>query len=149
MQQIATKINFRGYHYAAVELRYEGKTYSTVAEELAKRYHKDFHAQSVRRWFMRGGILETEYLDFASKENERRRQLVFEELKKILPKIPQKFDALLERRDETGREKLDSVTLGTLKVLCEILDFKVKAGPPAEDPLDRFFNRLDRETDNN
>ena len=146
------------YHHEAVELRYSGKPYAEVAAILTEKYKRDFRDATVRRWFMTKGILESEYLDYSKKENERRRNLILEEIKKLLPMIPAKFQQLLERvathpftgaklKDENNQTipKLDTVTVTTLKTLCEILGFKVEAGGEVSDPVDRYFERLDEE----
>jgi hypothetical protein len=149
---------FQKWHYRAVELRYEGKTYEEIVEGIKQEFGKQFHIASIRKWFSRGELLHNEYIDYAKKENERRRQLVLEELKKIAPLIPTKIQELLTSRylvawgkkvvdPETGKPMpmLDSTTVKTLALLAEMLGFKVESNDVAGDPLDEYFDRNDAE----
>src|SRR3990167_9370763 len=140
MPKTATKRSLQAHHHVAIEMRYVGKTYSQIAEDLTAQFKRDFRADVVARWFRSNGILELEYLDYARKENDRRRQFVVEELKKVIPKIPLKFEQLLDRTymipiKKTGEvvntniPQLDIVTVSTLKTLCEILGFKIQDAP--------------------
>ncbi len=147
------------YHYRAVELRYAGKNYPEIAEALTTEFKKDFTHDRMRKWFARKGILETQYLDYAKKENERRRQEIMEEAKKILPLIPQKYHDLLTKRfvinaisgefikDENGKkvEKLDSITVNALRNFCEMLGFKIENADSGGDPLEEYFDRAEEE----
>lgn len=152
-------IKLMAYHFEAVELRYLGQTYGAIAAELQKKYGKDFRDDRVRRWFARDGILEAMYNDYSAKENERRRKLMLAELQKLYPKIPAKFQALLDRVKRhpfTGKElidektnkpieQVDQTTLKTLVALANLLGFKVTALPEDEDPVDRYFDRAEGE----
>ncbi len=139
------KFELRGYHHQAIEFRYEGKTYKEITTLLTEKYQKPFKVDTIRRWFISSGLLEKEYIDYAKKENERRKQFVLEELKKLIPKIPITFDALLGRKDKDGNKKLDAVTIRTLELLCEILNFKVEPGSDTTNPVDEYFDRLEKE----
>lgn len=139
------KFELKGFHYQAIEFRYEGKTYNEITTLLTEKYQKPFKENTVRHWFTSKRFLEKEYIDYAKKENDRRRQVVLEELKKIVPKIPLKFDALLERKGKFGNPILDMVTVSTLKYLCEILNFKVEPGNDMSNPVDEYFDRLEKE----
>jgi len=144
---------FQGYHYKAIEKRYHGKSYLEISTELSAEFNKAIRHQTVRRWFMRGGILESEYVDYCSKENDRRQKAMFQQMKKIVIKIPAKFDELLERQIyakdkqtgeivETGIKQCDMVTVQTLKLIVEMLGLK-EAPKDGEDPLDAYFDRLE------
>lgn len=147
------------YHYKAIEMRYVGKKYEEICEALTLEFKKDFLEQRVRRWFMRGGILEALYDDFAKKENDRRRMQIMEEAKKLLPLIPQKYHDLLTKRfaingitgefikDENGKkvEKLDSITVNALRNFCEMLGFKMQDASDGSDPLEDYFDRAEEE----
>jgi len=156
-----TKSGFKlmSYHYRAVELRYSGTIHKEIAEILRGEFGKNFSDSKVRHWFAGGGLLETYFLDYSRKENERRRNEVIERMKTILPKIPEKFEQLLDRvmvapftgekiiDKETNKPvpQLDSVTINTLKTLCDILGFKITDEGTVEDPLDRYFDRAEQE----
>lgn len=143
------------YHYRAVELRYEGKTYQEIADILTRESHKDFNDSArIRRWFMSGGILEKDYSDYAKKENERRRRVTLEELKKIVPTIPIKFQEVLERKYfyinkktgdivETDKNIVDKTTVTALLGLCKILGFQIDPPEAEDDPLDKYLEKLD------
>jgi len=132
------------YHYEAIEMRYRGLTYKEICKELQKTSPRPVKESTIMNWFSRRGMLGKEYLDYAKKENHRRRQVVLEELKKIVLKIPAKYDALLDRVDSKGGEKLDMVTRATLKDLCELLGFKFEP-EGSSDPLDDYFDRAEQE----
>src|SRR3972149_4244680 len=91
------EVKLMAYHYRAVELRYQGHTFPEVTRTITEEYQKDFKDTRVRNWFTSRGILFRLYLDYARQESERRRQLVLEEMKKLLPKLPQKLQELLDR----------------------------------------------------
>lgn len=131
-QKVPKKFKFRRYHHLAIELRYGGKTYKEIAESLTKIFKVNIRPDRIGHWFASSGILEQPYLDFANKESERSRRLVLEELKKLAPRIPKKLIALLERSDESGKPKLDAVTLGTLKLMCDMFNVNVPLPAPKE-----------------
>src|SRR3990167_7175049 len=107
------------YHFRAVELRYEGKTYHEIMGEIAVQYRKGVQSDTIRKWFGRGGLLEVEYMAYARVENDRRRQMMREELKKLAGKIPIKLEKMLDRIDGTGQP--DMVTLAAVRTLIEVL----------------------------
>lgn len=101
---------------------------------------------------MRGGILEQEYIDYAKKENERRRRVVAEEMKKIIPKIPQKYVEILERSieslDPETVVKRDNVTVKLLKDLCLLLGFKLNEDDSdAESVLAKYLRGIAGDTE--
>ena len=134
----------------AIELRYEGKTYSEISMLLSQKFKFDFKEGTVRKWFQRGGMLELMYLDYARKENDRRRQVIVEELKKVTQVIPEKYSDILNRQltnlDDEGQLKANEVVRKTLKDLCDILGFKIQPDDNADrDPLDDYFSRAEEE----
>lgn len=149
MLQSATKRPLQGFHYAAVELRYQGKTYPSITAVLSETFSRDFKEQSVRRWFADRGLLHEEYLDYATVTNKERRELIVNAMHQLLPLIPRTFEALLNRKDVNGNDKLDMVTLKTLKLLCDYFGvkewFQQELASDKEDPIDAFFKRQDAE----
>lgn len=147
------------YHYEAIEQRYLGNTYPAVAEYLTGKYKRDFNPETVRWWFSQKGYLFDLYIDYAARENERRRRLMQEELRKLVPSIPKKFADLLNRvqrvpftgevlKDPDSKkeiDKLDMTTVAALKLLCEILDFKRIGEDTPGNPIDEYFDRLENE----
>lgn len=149
-----------GLHHRAIELRYLGYTYKQICETLAIEFpagkRKTFHESTVRRWYMRGGILEAPYYDYCKKENERRRQLMVEDMKKLLPMIPPVLQQLLDRKvviynaatksyTMSKDSKLDMVTVQTVKLILSTMGFQLDGGEAGTDPADKFFDRLDSE----
>lgn len=145
-------------HMRAIELRYEGKTHAEISEVLTNEFGKKHKLDKIMHWFAHGGRLELAYLDFAKKENERRRQLVMEQMKQVLELIPQKALELLSRkatnpftgetlRDKDGKpiSKADMVTVATLKLLMEALGFKVPAGTDEHDPMEEWIEQMKAE----
>lgn len=112
------------YHYRAIELRYEGNTYQQIGGFIAVEYHLFRTESAIRKWFGRNGLCEKEYDDYATKENARRRNLMQHELKKLVGKIPQKIERLLDRLDDTGQP--DMVVVQTLKLLAMLLSLVPK-----------------------
>lgn len=147
------------WHFVAIERRYMGETYEQIQMFLEEKFKRKFRSSSLRRWFMRGGVLHDRYFEYAAAENERRRREVQEQLKSMTSLIPKKLTEILENRYvrtkdgdyfrlEDGGEKipvLDMVTVAALKQLSELLGFKVDGGPTG-DPVDRFFERIEDET---
>lgn len=132
-------------HYRAVELRYEGLTYREIAKILSEEYDRNIKEQTLRWWFKSGGRCEKHYLDYANKESERRRRLIHTELKKTYNKIPAKLDALLERLDAQGKEKLDMVTIKTIEKIVQIIENQVGAIGANNDVLDQFWDRVEKD----
>lgn len=140
------EFKFRRYHFLAIELRYQGKTYKEITENLTTVFKVSFRPDRIGHWFATDGILEKAYIDYARKENERIRRFIHEELKKLLPRIPKKLEELLQRRDEFGQPKLDAVTLGAIRTLCDLLDLKesIQEGPEGtQNRVDEYFERLE------
>lgn len=138
-QQNKKELKLQAYHFRAIELRYSGNTYKEVATQLETEFKKSFKDQTIRFWFSKNGQLDELYLDYARQENDRRRQHMREELKKLLPEIPKKFEALL------NRPQIDTLTLRTVKELCSVLGFKLQGDDDTQDALDEFFDRVEDE----
>lgn len=132
----------QGYHYRAVEVRYEGKTFNDICGILGAEFRKGVHPDTIRKWFARGGLLENEYLDYARHENERRRQMMREELKKLVTKIPGKLDAIIGRMDNTGQP--DMVALMGIKTLIEVLGITASDDPKTGAKLEEYFKKLEQ-----
>ena len=141
------KFKFRRYHHLAIELRYEGKTYKEISEQLSEVFKVNFRPDRIGHWFASNGILEEPYIDFAKKENERVRRFVSEQLKGLLSRIPEALEGLLNRVDETGNPRRDALTLATIRLLIEIVDLKAYLQPEEEKKsiLDEYFERLKQE----
>lgn len=136
----------RAMHYRAIELRYEGKSHPDISEILSKEFSMDIVVERVRRWFMSGGALDNHYLEYAKKENHRRRRLMVQELQKLAPKYVKRFEELLDRRDISGALKLDAVTVNTLRELAKNLHL-VETDETDEDPVDSYWARAENELD--
>ena len=159
------QFQFRPYHDIAIELRYLGCTYKEICEKLNKNHKKNFADQTVRKWFIKDGILHGRYKDYAQKETDRRRQNMLQQMSKLYDLIPDKYNKLLtgrferdmygkliKEKDKNGNaqsvEKLDSITRQTLKDLCELFGFKLSPDNTNDDTetiMDRFLRRLDEE----
>lgn len=152
-QKRKKEFKYMAYHYEAIELRYQGKGYDEMAQYLTEKYKKDFKIERLRKWFMTGGILADMYLDYARQENDRRRKFVMEEMKKLLPTIPKTYQEIIERTlpDLTNGQKIyhDSVKRQVLKDLCELFGFKLEPGADGSDPLDEYFDRLEKHAEIN
>ena len=150
MERKATKTSkLQAVHYRAIELRYLGSTYKQVSELLKKEFKKNHGEHKVRRWFMSGGMLEAEYLDYSEKENERRRRLVLEDMKKITTLIPTAYEELFKKlvaelkKPEATHETLRKL----LRDLSELLDIKLeRSEAKRQSTIDAFFDRLERNT---
>lgn len=130
-----------GYHYRAIELRYEGNTFKDISGTIGMEFRKGIHPDTIRKWFARGGLLAEQYLDYARQENDQRRQLMREELKKLTGRIPQKIEKLLDRLDE--RDQPDMVVVQTIKLLVDILGLSGDDDPKTGDILGNYFRRLE------
>lgn len=130
------------YHRRAIELRYEGHTFKEISGMLAVELRKGVHPDTVRKWFARGGFLNEDYLEYARQENDHRRQLMREELKKLVVKIPTKLGSIMDRMDETG--KPDMVALMAIKTIVEILGITANDERQAQDVLGEYFKRLEK-----
>ena len=140
------EFKYMAYHYEAIELRYQGMTYEEISVALGTKYNKEFQNKRLRAWFASKGILERMYMDFAKKENDRRRQVVLEEIKKITSKIPKGYADLIKTLEGNLVDpKSAGVFRQTLKDLCEILGFKVEPTGDGSNPLDDFFDKQDEE----
>lgn len=106
-------------------------------ERLMIEFKRGFHVDSIRKWFGKGGLLLEEYMVYAGGENDRRRQYMREELKKLVGKIPVKLDKLLDSKDE-------KVQLHAVKLLVEILGISINDLPNTNsDKLAEYFKRLE------
>ena len=117
----------------AVELRYEGKTYGQVTEALINEFNQSIAESSVRRWFSLGESLHDPYIEYAQAQNESRRKLVIEEVKKLMPIIPQRLNEILHRKkrdmfgklihdeDKKTMIQLDTLTIDAIEQLRAIL----------------------------
>jgi len=132
----------QAYHHRAVELRYEGNTYKSIAGYIAVEYKRAFNDDSVRRWFSRGGLLADAYMDYAREENDRRRQLMREELKKLVVKIPKKLEQIMDRVDQLGQP--DMVALMAIKTLIDVLGITASDEKGSGDRLKEYFDRLEK-----
>lgn len=108
---------------------------------LLERCNIGVQSQSIRRWFMRDGILYDHYVEYAQKQNDGLRKMMFEETKKLVQKIPGKLSALMDRVDATG--KPDAVVLMTIKTLFEVLGITPDAEKGSSDKLKEYFDRLE------
>lgn len=148
MEQKATKNNLKKHHYRAVELRYEGKTYENITTILAGEFKRQFHESTIRKWFMSKGALEALYLDYANKENDRRRKLVMEEMKKLTQQIPSNYQQLLKTlKDGINHPAMAGIMRATLRDLCEMLGFRVEELDNTN-PVDDFFDRVEQQVEN-
>lgn len=139
------EFKFMAYHDRAVELRYQGKTYAEIALLLTDEFKKDFRDDRIRKWFsLSTGILAHKYLEYARMENDRRRQVIMEELKKVAGRIPATFDLLLDRKYQDGTPKADMTTVAALKLACEVMGFKIEPMDPVGDPLDDYFSMAEK-----
>lgn len=141
MQGTNPLTKYQQYHHKAVELRYAGERFEDITDKINAIGAKTFRPATVRAWFATGGYLEELYFEYASQENDRRRQHMRAELGKLTRRIPEKFDALLARKE------IDALTLRTVTQLCKVLGIALdeKAG---EDVLDEYFDRLEGEITN-
>ena len=140
------EFKYMSYHYRAIELRYRGEKYESISLILSTEFKKEFKNQRIRRWFNNGGILDAMYLDYAVKENDRRRKVVMEELKKITGEIPTGYANLIEAlKNDLTDPKSASVFRQTLKDLSELLGFKVDDNIGDGDPLKDYFNKAEEE----
>ena len=131
-------------------MRYEGMKYKHIVEQLEKEFKlkQPIKEATVKFWFSNHGRLSDVYLDYMKKENERRRRLVHHELQKVVQLLPNKIHSLMTRKDKDGKEKLDKVTLGTVKTILDTLGFKMEPTDETEDPVDRYFDRAEEEIKN-
>ena len=147
------EFKYMAYHYEAIELRYQGKTYNEIAAYLTEKFKKDFKDERMRQWFKSGGILEAMYMDHSRKENDRRRKFVMEEMKKLYSTIPKNYQEILERpiTELTKGQRImqDSVKAKVLKDLCGILGFTISDLGDGNDPLEEYFVRAEKEIDDN
>jgi hypothetical protein len=135
------KIDLLGHHYRAVELRYEGKSFREISFILGLEFKKAPDQETIRLWFTRTGLLHKEYLAYARAENDQRRQLMREELKKLVVKIPGKLAAIMERVDAT--EKPDMTALMGIKTIIEVLGITAGDEKESTDVLKEYFERLE------
>lgn len=133
-----------GYHHRAVELRYQGSTYKDIMGTIAMEFRRGISESTVKKWFMRGGLLNQEYLEYAKAENLQRRQMMREELKKLVSKVPIVLDSVLSRKDETGQS--DMVALQGVKLVVEIMGISGEEEPGSGSVLAEYFERLDKVT---
>lgn len=56
------------YHYLAIELKYEGKTY----EEISRALKGAIEPRSIANWFNKDGLLYLDYLEYAERKNRER-----------------------------------------------------------------------------
>lgn len=148
-----------GYHYAAVELRYEGKTYKEIVVEIAKVFSKAIRESKVRDWFAKGGILHEEYAKFALDENERRRADLRQRIKALASDIPKIMEETLFQplrnpftgqviRDEAGNPVYvrNKTTNDAVRIIAELSGFNLKEADEdaqLEDRLEMYFKRLE------
>lgn len=132
----------QGYHYRAIELRYQGRTYKEIMGDIGIEFRKGIHFDTIRKWFSRGGLLSAEYMDYARQENDQRRQLMREELKKLVAKIPQKVEKLLDREDDQGQP--DMVVVQTIKLMADMLGISANEEAATGDRLGEYFGRLEK-----
>lgn len=62
----------KGHQRRAVILRYEGKTYAQIANNINDEFALDYAERTVGEWFMAGGVLEQAYhelLDLMAKQS--------------------------------------------------------------------------------
>ncbi len=130
----------QGHHHRAIELRYEGKTYKEITGHVAMEFRKGVHPDTVKKWFGRGGLLEGEYMDYARGENDRRRGLMREELKKLVGMIPPKLEQIIKRIDGTGQP--DMVALMGIKTLIEVLGVSANDERKPQDILTEYFKKI-------
>lgn len=90
---------------------------------------------------MRDGILYDHYIEYAQKQNEGLRKMMFEETRKLVQKIPGKLSALMDRVDSSG--KPDAVVLMTIKTLFEVLGITPDAEKGGTDKLKEYFDKLE------
>jgi hypothetical protein len=138
-----------GQHMRAIELRYQGNTYQKISDILTQEFGgQKLIEPRIRRWFNRGGVLDAEYLDYAKKENERRRRHIVEEMKKVTAEIPKNYSKILNRDESSlSPSKLigrDLVLKGVLKDLCQLLGFKIEDTSDS-DKLDEFWDEMEEE----
>jgi len=62
----------RKKHHLAVELRYLGKTYLEIAEEIKNQTGEFCSASGIRNWFAEGGKLLPAYFSYCEQENSAR-----------------------------------------------------------------------------
>jgi len=60
----------------AIRLKYEGETYPLIAKKIK------VPLDTIRRWFVDGGLLREEYEEYRDEENQKRRELADAILKK-------------------------------------------------------------------
>ena len=128
LNSIITSVELR-----AIQLRYDGRSHQEITDILKQETQQEYKVDTLRKWFMRGGKLDEEYLEYARAENEQRRQVVMEEIKKLVPIIPIRLSQLLNRKkynmfgamvkDEAGNPvlNLDRVTIETIAQICNLL----------------------------
>lgn len=145
----ATVLNMRKKHWLAIEYRYLGMTYPEIAAKITEAGDAEtLAAETVRRWFMAGGMLEHMYIVHSQQESERRRRLAVHELQKTLVKIPIIMDEILERKDPmTGGRKHDKILVETIKELNRMLGFPGDGSNELTNPIDQYFDRLEDEID--
>ncbi len=125
----------------AIEARYQGSTYEEIMGILLDRCHIGVKPQTIRTWFMRDGMLYDAYINYAQKQNDGLRKMMFEETRKLVQKIPGKLSALMDRVDSTG--KPDAVVLMTIKTLFEVLGITPDAEKGQNDKLKEYFDKLE------
>jgi len=54
------------YHQEALALRWQGNRYHEIAKIIREKYKNSINPQTVRWWFMQGGILHDKYSDYVA-----------------------------------------------------------------------------------
>lgn len=134
-------------HYRAIELRYEGVQYEEMRQIIKRETGKEWNISTVKHWFATGGMLEKPYLEYAEQQNEARRKMAMQELKKLIPLIPVHYRNLLTRKGKDGKLKADKLTQSTLRELCRVMAIQMEERGGGNDPLEQFFDRLDAQGD--
>ncbi len=132
----------QGYHYRAIELRYAGKTFREICGTIAVDFKKGVHPDTIQKWFARKGLLHEEYMTYARAENDQRRLLMREELKKLLTQIPAKLQEIMNRKDSSGQP--DMVALMGVKTIMETLGVTANDDTKTNDVLKDYFEKLDK-----
>lgn len=78
----------------AIEMKYEGKSYREIAEEL------DITYDTIAEWFRTVGKLRDVYISYAAQQNELIRSEATQELKGLLKKAVRRIGKLVESKNE-------------------------------------------------
>jgi hypothetical protein len=159
MPQGDIKFALQAWHYEAIELRWQGKTYREMAEIIWSKYGKRLREDRMRRWFTRGGILHDKYEEYASRENDMRQSDIRQRLTALAESIPDVLqDTLFQplRNPFTGQILKDEqgnilyirnkTTNEAVKILATMLGakFDESENNKVGDVLDRYFDRVEK-----